>query len=95
VKPSDGPKLASLLGHDVQLQFDWGGGLVWACVSQGTDVRAVMNGIDGHATLVRSNEATAKQLGVFHPEPAPLANISAGLRSRFDPHGVLNPGRMG
>ena len=95
VKPSDGPKLASLLGHDVQLQFDWGGGLVWACVSQGTDVRAVMNGIDGHATLIRSSEATAKQLGVFQPEPAPLANISAGLRSRFDPHGILNPGRMG
>lgn len=95
VKPSDGSKLASLLGHDAQLQFDWGGGLVWACVSEGIDVRTVMNGIDGHATLVRSSDATAKQIGVFHPEPAPLAKISSGLRSRFDPHGILNPGRMG
>lgn len=95
VKPSDGAKLADLLDHDAQVQFDWGGGLVWACVPEGSDVRAAMNGIDGHATLIRSSEATAKQLGVFHPEPAPLAKISVGLRSRFDPHGILNPGRMG
>ena len=54
-----------------------------------------MHGIDGHATLIRSSEATANELGVFHPEPAPLADISAGLRARFDPHGILNPGRMG
>jgi len=54
-----------------------------------------MNGIDGHATLIRSSEATASQLGVFQPEAAPLAKISAGLRARFDPHGILNPGRMG
>ncbi len=95
VKPSDGPKLANLLGGNAQCQFDWGGGLVWACVPEGQDVRAVMNGIDGHATLIRSNDATASELGVFHPEAAPLAKISAGLRSRFDPHGILNPGRMG
>ncbi len=95
VKPSDGANVAGALGNDAQLQFDWGGGLVWACVPEGTDVRAAMNGIEGHATLIRSSEATAKQLGVFHPEAAPLAKISAGLRSRFDPHGILNPGRMG
>ncbi len=95
VKPSDGSMLAARLGDEARVQFDWGGGLVWACVPEGTDARAVMNGIDGHATLIRSNEATAKQLGVFQPEPAPLAKISAGLRSRFDPHGILNPGRMG
>jgi len=95
VKPSDAPRLATTLGDDAQLQFDWGGGLVWACVPQGSDVRTAMHAIAGHATLVRSGDATAKKLGVFHPEPAPLARISAGLRSRFDPHGILNPGRMG
>jgi glycolate oxidase FAD binding subunit len=31
---------------------------------------------------------------VFEPEPAPLAAISAGLRAKFDPAGILNPGRM-
>ena len=94
-KPSDGPKLANLLARDAQVQFDWGGGLMWACMPEGHDVRTIMNGIDGHATLIRSSEATAKRLGVFQPESAPLAKISAGLRSRFDPHGILNPGRMG
>jgi glycolate oxidase FAD binding subunit len=33
-------------------------------------------------------------MGVFHPQPAPLARIEAALRARFDPMGVLNPGRM-
>ena len=53
-------RLATALGDDAQLQFDWGGGLVWACVPQGSDVRTAMTAIDGHATLVRSSEATAK-----------------------------------
>ena len=95
VKPSDGAKLANALDHTARLQFDWGGGLVWACVAPATNVRTLMHGIEGHATLIRSGEATAGELGVFHPEPAPLARISAGLRARFDPHGILNPGRMG
>ena len=43
VKPSDAPGLASALGDDAQLQFDWGGGLVWACVPQGSDVRTAMH----------------------------------------------------
>jgi len=95
VKPSDGASLANTIGQNAQFQFDWGGGLVWACVPQATNVRTLMHGIDGHATLIRSSKASASELGVFHPEPAPLANLSAGLRTRFDPHGILNPGRMG
>jgi glycolate oxidase FAD binding subunit len=33
--------------------------------------------------------------GAFHPEAAPVAALSAGLRAQFDPRGILNPGRMG
>ncbi len=95
VKPSDGAKLADLFGKQADLQFDWGGGLVWAGVAAGTAVRRLMNGIEGHATLMRGSEKTRKKLGVFHPEAAPLAKISAGLRNKFDPGGILNPGRMG
>ena len=95
VKPTDGAKLANVAGQHARFQFDWGGGLVWACVPEATNIRTLMHGIDGHATLIRSSEATANELGVFHPESAPLADISAGLRARFDPHGILNPGRMG
>ena len=53
-----------------------------------------MTGIAGHATLVRASEAAKARWGVFHPEPAPVAALSAGLRAEFDPEGVLNPGRM-
>lgn len=96
VKPSDGPGVAAALGGDVV--YDWGGGLVWAQVASGADVRAKLaalpGGFSGHATLIRASEATRAVQAVFHPEPAPLAAISAGLRAKFDPKGILNPGLM-
>jgi glycolate oxidase FAD binding subunit len=49
----------------------------------------------GHSTLIRASTATRAAVQVFQPEPAPIAQISAGLRARFDPNGILNPGRMG
>jgi len=30
----------------------------------------------------------------FQPEPAAVAALSAGLRAKFDPRGVFNPGLM-
>ncbi|WP_108482879.1 FAD-binding protein [Oceaniglobus ichthyenteri] len=94
VKPSDGAAVAARL-PDATLQFDWGGGLIWAGVAAGTDLRADLGGISGHATLVRAAPETHAALGTFHPEIAPLAAISAGLRAQFDPRGIFNPGRMG
>jgi glycolate oxidase FAD binding subunit len=58
------------------------------------DVRAAMAGLPGHATLVRASDAAKARHGVFHPEPAAVAALAAGLRARFDPQGILNPGRM-
>ncbi len=94
VKPSDGPAVAQALQAE-GLLYDWGGGLVWARVAEGTDVRAMSDGVRGHATLVRASEETRRKLGAFHPETAPLAAISRGLREKFDPRGILNPGLMG
>ena len=95
VKPSEGAKIVDLLGEGAQAQFDWGGGLVWARVPAGSDVRKRLNAFEGHATLMRADETTRKKLGVFQPEQPALAAISAGLRAKFDPMGILNPGRMG
>lgn len=96
VKPSDGPEVAATLGGDVI--YDWGGGLLWVQVASGADVRsklaALPDGFSGHATLIRAAESTRAVQSVFHPEPAPLAAISAGLRAQFDPKGILNPGLM-
>jgi len=93
VKPTDAAALSVSLSAEA-LQFDWGGGLVWALMPEGTDLRARMK-VPGHATLVRSSGQTRAKLGMFHPEPAPLAAISKGLRVKFDPRGILNPGLMG
>ena len=94
VKPTDGPALGARLAG-AELLYDWGGGLVWVLAPETLDLRAAMAGLPGHATLVRASDDAKRRLGVFHPEPAPVAVLSAGLRSRFDPMGILNPGRMG
>ncbi len=48
----------------------------------------------GHATLIKAPEAFRADVASFQPEPAPLAAIAAGLRAKFDPRGILNPGLM-
>jgi glycolate dehydrogenase FAD-binding subunit len=93
VKPSDAPRAVAEIGAGSVL-LDWGGGLIWALVPEGQDLRARMTGA-GHATLVRASDQTRRRLGAFHPQPAPLAALSAGLRGRFDPRGILNTGLMG
>lgn len=91
VKPGDGPRVGAALRARA-LVYDWGGGLIWALTDPGADARAALAGIPGHATLVRGDPAGRAR---FHPEPPPLAAISAGLRERFDPRAILNPGLMG
>ena len=43
---------------------------------------------------LRASEATRARIAPFQPEPAPIAALSAGLRAKFDPRGILNPGLM-
>ncbi|PZX15222.1 glycolate oxidase FAD binding subunit [Palleronia aestuarii] len=93
VRPSHGPRVAKALG-EARLVMDWGGGLVWAQVAQGTDLRARLKGIPGHATLVRAAPETHARLGTFPPEPEPVARLTAGLRAKFDPRNILNTGLM-
>ncbi|WP_424931682.1 FAD-binding protein [Amaricoccus macauensis] len=94
VRPGDGARLASILDK-AEVLLDWAGGLLWVLASEDHDIRAAMAGIPGHATLVRGDAETRARWGVFHPEPEPVAALSTGLRARFDPAGVFNPGLMG
>lgn len=89
VKPSDAAALVAKLGA-VSVQYDWGGGLIWALCPEGHDLRAAMGHTAGHATLIRGKGCGP----TFHPEPAPIAAITAGLRAKFDPRNILNPGIM-
>jgi glycolate oxidase FAD binding subunit len=91
-KPSDAPELVARAEADGVI-YDWGGGLVWLLLPEGTDLRARLGAFGGHATLVRASKDT--QIPLFQPEPAGVAALSEGLRQRFDPRGILNPGMMG
>ncbi|EKE44742.1 glycolate oxidase, GlcE subunit [Oceaniovalibus guishaninsula JLT2003] len=93
VRPSDGPRVVAAAKAD-RWFMDWGGGLVWAALPEGTDLRARLAGIDGHATLVRAGFDTHARLGTLHPEAPALRTLSDGLRARFDPRGILNPRAM-
>ena len=93
MKPGDAPELIDALGAHAVL-LDWGGGLMWVDMPKRADLRARMS-VPGHATLMRSDDKGFEQVARFHPEAAPLAKISARLRARFDPKGLLNPGLMG
>ena len=92
VKPSDAPALVAAI-PGARALYDWGGGLVWLLLPEGTPadaVRAPLASIGGHATLIRG-----RLMGpAFHPLPAPIEALQAGLRRRFDPRGLLNPGLM-
>ncbi len=90
-RPSDGPALAARV-PGAQAVFDWGGGLIWLAVPEGTDLRAALGAFDGHATLVRAAPEVKARLGSFAQSPPPLAAIEAGLRARFDPKGLFDPG---
>ena len=68
---------------------DWACGRVWLKSPKNTNVRALLNDISGHATLIRGKGHHS------HPEAEPLAKLAGALRQKYDPRGILNPGLMG
>ncbi len=83
VKPSDAPGIVARMGAEAVL-YDWGGGLIWALVAAGTDLRGRLGKIMGHATRVRGEGP-----GAFAPEVPAVAALTRGLRTRFDPRGLF------
>jgi glycolate oxidase FAD binding subunit len=74
--------------------IEWGGALRWLVAGPGTDaakLRSWSEGHGGHATLFA---AADKSAGVFHPLPPATLDIHRRLKATFDPHGILNPGRL-
>ncbi len=93
VKPSDAPGVVAQI-PGAQALYDWGGGLIWLLVPDGTppeQVRAPLAVTGGHATLIRgANTGVA-----FQPLDPTVQALQRGLRHKFDPRGVFNPGLMG
>ncbi len=77
-----------------QQLIEWGGALRWLISDAAMDaetVRAAAKTAGGHATLFRSGESSA---AAFHPLTAEMMSIHRRLKEKFDPMGILNPGRM-
>jgi glycolate oxidase FAD binding subunit len=100
VPPAIGADLATRIGAtcDVECLFDWAGGLIWVAVDRDDphtdDIRGALENGSGYATLVRASEDIRRAIPVFQPQPDPLAELSARIKEAFDPHSILNPGRM-
>ncbi len=103
------PNLASAVISEIRTRFtsaealfDWGGGLVWLSLDAeeaGSDagvgvVRAAVKPHGGHATLLVAPEATRERVAVFEPAEGPLDELTARIKTGFDPMNVLNPSRM-
>ncbi|MBS0563877.1 MAG: FAD-binding protein [Proteobacteria bacterium] len=93
LRPSAAAGVAARLGGEALL--DWGGGLVWALVPEGTDARARAQPFAGHASLIRAKAGIRARLPRFQPEAPAVMALAAGLRARFDPRAILNRGLMG
>jgi glycolate oxidase FAD binding subunit len=99
--PARGAEIGRALADKAgaEILYDWAGGLVWAALPRSDDaqaplVHATVAAAGGHATLIRAPAAVRAKVDVFTTEPAPLAALTQRVRKGFDPHGVLNPGRM-
>jgi len=57
-------------------------------------MKARVEALGGHASLIRASELVRRNLDVFHPQPGGLAGLSERVRNSFDPRIILNRGRM-
>jgi glycolate oxidase FAD binding subunit len=75
---------------------EWAGALRWLAPADEGDaaqiaVREAASSAGGHATLFRNARSSA---AVFHPLSPQMMRITRRLKEKFDPAGILNPGRM-
>lgn len=102
VAPSEGAKVTAAISAqlDASWYYDWAGGLIWISVpgAEGEGGCAVIrNAIavsGGHATLIRGPDALRSRVSVFQPQDSSIGRIAQQIKDAFDPHTILNPGRM-
>jgi glycolate oxidase FAD binding subunit len=99
--PHQGARLVSALAAQMtcRASYDWSGGLIWLEVPPSTDasatvLRRVIAEFQADALLVRASPAARASVSVFQPLPEVNMNLIRRLKEAFDPHRILNPGRM-
>ena len=99
--PASGGALGQPLARDTggDVIYDWGGGLIWAALppkpdAQAALVRARVDAVGGHATLLRASERGAAQCRCVSSAAGGLAALGERVRHSFDPKNILNRGRL-
>lgn len=86
------PPAAPALTFSKQWFIDWGGAQRWVkTVLTPSIVRETAARAGGHATLFYS---VRRESTFFHPLPPGVLALHRRLKAAFDPHGILNPGRL-
>jgi len=101
LKPTDAPALTGkLTGNGISFDaiYDWSGGLVWLLIQSEHSasaklIRDTAKQLKGHSTLMRC-VPSLEDVPAFQPQQTVIQTIEAGLRSKFDPRGILTPGLM-
>lgn len=85
------PSVLPPLALEGEWLVEWGGALRWLRTDLDASViRAAMDKVGGHATLMRGD----KSAGAFQPLQAPVMRIHRNLKNSFDPAGIFNRSRM-
>lgn len=84
---------------DAEACLDASGGIIWLEVpasadAGAADIRRILAGHGGHATLISAAADVRGAVEVFHPMNTAVERLSAGLKNAFDPLRILNRGRM-
>ncbi len=79
--------------------YDWGGALLWLETEATGDagaaaIRGALAARGAHASLHRGPAELRARIDTFQPLPEPLMRLQREIKAKFDPAGVLNPGRM-
>lgn len=86
------PPATACSDYDAEALTDWGGAQRWLYTDLPVErLRTAVAVHGGHATLFRGGDRSG---AVFQPLDPVLERLHRGLKQTFDPHGILNPGRM-
>ncbi len=99
--PRKAPAVMAAIRRNTEAEacLDASGGLIWLEVpasadAGAADIRRILAGAGGHATLISAEREVRESVEVFHPMNAVIERLSTGLKDAFDPARILNPGRM-
>ncbi len=86
------PPASAPLDLDGEQLIDWGGAQRWLRSTRpASDIRKTVQAAGGHAQLFRGGDRSGE---VFHPLAPKVLSLHQRLKAAFDPHAILNPGRM-